>query len=139
MLIFHCQVMSGPLDRIPLLFNMAALGSFHGSSLLSKKLQISYPPVNLHSYGKSTILMVFTKKDGIFMGYVRFREGTVWKRVLFHSCQSLLLQKIRVKQLHSKQSFEVFMMMEKRLLYNIGKDSWQKKTRYTRFRKENVS
>ena len=27
-----------------------------------------YPPVNEHSHGKSTILMVFTRKDGIFMG-----------------------------------------------------------------------
>ena len=26
-------------------------------------------------HGKSTILMVFTRKDGIFMGYVSFREG----------------------------------------------------------------
>ena len=36
---------------------------------------LHYPPVNSHSHGKSTILMVFTKKDGIFMGYVSFREG----------------------------------------------------------------
>ena len=27
-----------------------------------------YTPVNQHSHGKSTILMVFTRKDGIFMG-----------------------------------------------------------------------
>ena len=27
-------------------------------------------------HGESTILMVFTRKDGIFMGYVSFREGT---------------------------------------------------------------
>ena len=35
-----------------------------------------YTPVNSHSHGKSTILMVFARKDGIFMGYVSFREGT---------------------------------------------------------------
>jgi len=34
--------------------------------------------------GKSTILMVFTRKDGEFsMGYLRFREGTNFEN-MFH-------------------------------------------------------
>ena len=32
-------------------------------------------------HGKSTILMVFTRKDWIFMGYVSFREGSCFKHV----------------------------------------------------------
>ena len=32
-------------------------------------------------HGKSTILMGFTMKDGIFMGYVSFREGNM---LIFH-------------------------------------------------------
>ena len=37
-------------------------------------------PETKHSHGKSTILMVFTRKDGIFMGYVSFREGIDLKK-----------------------------------------------------------
>ena len=32
-------------------------------------------PETNKAHEKSTILMVFTRKDGIFMGYVSFREG----------------------------------------------------------------
>ena len=36
-----------------------------------------YTPVNYHSHGKCTILMVFTRKDGDFPWQaVCFREGT---------------------------------------------------------------
>ena len=34
----------------------------------------TYTPVNSHSHGKSTILMVFASKDEILMGHVSFRE-----------------------------------------------------------------
>ena len=52
-----------------------------GLNVNPRKTNECSPKKGLHSgkltvrHGKSTILMVFTRKDGIFMGYVSFREG----------------------------------------------------------------
>ena len=41
-----------------------------------RKVPVQHSLKLTNRHGKSTILMVFTRKDGIFMGYVSFREGT---------------------------------------------------------------
>ena len=57
-----------------------------------------YTPVNQHSHGKSTILMVFTRKNGwIFMGYVSFREGNL--RMLKVNELNMLVHLIAIYQL----------------------------------------
>ncbi len=65
----------------PIFFRKSrGLFEIHGATLPTRPPS-KLPPTEIPSlkltvrHGKCTILMVFTRKDGIFMGCVSFREG----------------------------------------------------------------
>ena len=69
-------------DDYKLAQNQVQLSELHGfvgvvglNPKNHKKTQEYHPCKLTGRHGKSTILMVFTRKDGIFMGYVSLPEG----------------------------------------------------------------